>query len=47
MELRGLEEKGYRVIDYVNDAQIGSVAGPSARLDVDFEGFLLVEASPE
>ena len=47
VELRGLEEKGYRVTDYVNDVEIGSIAGPSARLDVDFEGFLLVEAAPE
>lgn len=47
VELRGLEEKGYRVVDYVRDVGIGSVKGPSARLEVRFEGSLLLEASPE
>ena len=47
VELRGLEEKSYRVVDYVNDVEIGTVTGPSAELDVDFEGSLLVEAIPE
>ena len=47
VELRGLEEKGYRVVDYVHDVELGTVTGPSAELNVDFEGFLLVEAAPE
>ena len=47
VELRGLGETSYRVNDYVNEVELGSVAGPTARLDVDFEGFLLVEATPE
>ncbi len=46
VELRGLAETSYRVADYVNGVEIGSVTGPSAELDVDFEGFLLVEAVP-
>jgi alpha-galactosidase len=47
VELKGLEEKSYLVVDYVNDVEIGSVRGPSASLDVEFEGALLVEAVPE
>ena len=47
VELRGLEGNGYRVVDYVNDVEFGTVTGPSAELNVDFEGFLLVEALPE
>jgi alpha-galactosidase len=47
VELRGLEEKDYRVTDYVHDAELGTVSGPTARLDVAFEGFLLLEAVPE
>lgn len=47
VELRGLEEKGYRIVDYVNEVEIGSVKGPSAELAVEFEGSLLVEALPE
>ena len=47
VELRGLEEADYRVIDYVGDAELGTVSGPTAELDVAFQGFLLVEARPE
>ncbi|HEY6548141.1 MAG TPA: glycoside hydrolase family 36 protein, partial [Vicinamibacteria bacterium] len=47
VELRGLEKRSYRVTDYFNDAALGSVAGPRARLDVRFERFLLLEARPE
>jgi alpha-galactosidase len=47
VELRGLEEKTYRVVDYVHDVELGPVKGPSAELSVDFEGSLLVEAVPQ
>jgi alpha-galactosidase len=47
VELRGLEEKGYRIVDYVNDVEIGTATGPTASLDVEFQGSLLVEAVPE
>ena len=47
VELRGLEKGTYRVVDYVNSAELGSVKGPVAKLDVDFEGFILLEVTPE
>jgi hypothetical protein len=33
-------------MDYVNGKDYGSVKGPAARLVADFEGNLLLEASP-
>jgi alpha-galactosidase len=46
MELRGLENRPYRVVDYVNDRELGSVNGESAWLEVEFDGSLLVMAIP-
>jgi len=46
IELRGLAEKAYRVVDYVNGKDYGSVKGPVARLVADFAGNLLLEALP-
>lgn len=45
--LRGLEPGRYRVHDYVAGRDLGAIEGPEGRLDVRFEGFLLVEAVPE
>jgi len=45
--LRGLEPRSYRVVDYVNGADYGTVRGPEARLTVDFKKSLLLEAKPE
>jgi alpha-galactosidase len=47
VELRGLEQTGYRVADFVNEVDLGRVEGPTAALPVEFEGFLLLEATPE
>jgi alpha-galactosidase len=47
VELRGLEERAYRISDYVHEADLGSVQGPQARVAVKFEGALLVEAKPQ
>jgi alpha-galactosidase len=47
VELRGLEDRTYEVVDYVRDVAMGTVRGPLARLDVGFEGSLLLEATPE
>jgi len=44
VELRGLEAKSYRVLDYVNSRDYGTVSGPVAKLTVDFKGSLLLEA---
>ncbi len=47
VELRGLEPKAYRVTDYVSNRELGSVRGPKARLSVQFDKHLLIEATPE
>jgi alpha-galactosidase len=45
--LRGLGARAYRVRDYVAGRDLGRVTGPAASLSVDFERYLLVEATPE
>jgi len=47
IELRGLQERSYRVADYVNGRDLGVVHGPLARLDVAFDHSLLLEVLPE
>jgi alpha-galactosidase len=44
VELRGLGNKTYRVTDYVSGNDYGVVAGPTAKLKVEFTGNLLLEA---
>jgi alpha-galactosidase len=44
IELRGLENKTYKVIDYVNDKFISNVDGKSAKLNVRFDKYLLIKA---
>jgi alpha-galactosidase len=46
IELRGLPAKTFHVTDYVNHKDLGDVTGPTAKLNVEFEGSLLLEASP-
>jgi alpha-galactosidase len=45
--LRGLGERSYRVTDYVEGKDLGTVHGPAATLDVKFDKHLLLEAKPE
>ncbi len=47
VELRGLENKTYRIFDYVNDIDYSTVKGPLAKLPVEFNNYLLLEATPE
>ena len=47
VELRGLEQQAYHVVDYVNVKDYGTVRGPVAKLAVEFEKYLLLEAKPE
>jgi len=47
VELRGLEDRKYSVYDYVNDKTFGTISGPNARLNVQFNGHLLLEVRPE
>lgn len=47
VELRGLGDRAYRVTDYVDGKDLGSVRGPVASLAVGFKQYLLLEAKPE
>jgi len=47
LTLRGLGERSYRVTDYVDGKDLGTVYGPAATLDVKFDKHLLIEAKPE
>ncbi len=47
VELRGLGASRYRLRDYVANRDLGQVSGPTARVDVAFQKYLLLEAEPE
>ncbi|UCE08149.1 MAG: alpha-galactosidase, partial [bacterium] len=47
VELRGLDNRGYRALDYVNQIDYGIVRGPVAKLNVEFENYLLLEAKAD
>jgi alpha-galactosidase len=47
VELRGLEDRAYHVVDYVDGKDFGTVHGPVARLSADFSKHLLLEATPQ
>jgi alpha-galactosidase len=47
IELRGLAPGKYRVTDYVNNRDLGSVTAPNARLTVSFTDPLLLEVNRE
>ena len=46
IELRGLSAKTYKVVDYVNNKDYGTVSGPAAKLKVEIQDSLLLEATP-
>ena len=46
VELRGLQSRQYKVVDYVNNKDYGTVTGPDAKLDAEFNGSLLLQATP-
>jgi len=46
VELRGLSDSKYMIIDYVNDKELGEVEGNRAKLNVNFNKFLLIKAVP-
>ncbi|MDR7117233.1 alpha-galactosidase [Caulobacter sp. BE254] len=46
VELRGLGEGVYRLTDYYNGRDLGSVTAKTARIPAKFEKFLLIEAVP-
>jgi len=45
-QLRGLQKRKYRVRDYVNDRDLGTVVGPVAILILSIDKHLLLEAVP-
>jgi alpha-galactosidase len=47
VELRGLDDREYHVIDYVDGKDFGVVHGPVAHLSADFSKHLLLEATPQ
>ena len=47
IELRGLQDRTYHIVDYVNGKDFGNVHGPKAMISADFEKHLLIEAQPE
>jgi alpha-galactosidase len=47
VELRGLEDRTYDVVDYVNGTKLGTVSGHNAHLPVQFDKHLLLEARPQ
>jgi alpha-galactosidase len=47
VELRGLNKRTYTITDYVNAKTLGSVRGPAGTLNVQFQKYLLLEATPD
>ena len=47
VELRGLEDREYSIVNYVTGKQLGTVSGHNAHLPVEFAGNLLVEVTPK
>jgi alpha-galactosidase len=47
IELRGLEDRPYRIVDYVNNKDLGRVHGPQATIPAQFYKHLLIEVQPE
>jgi alpha-galactosidase len=47
ISLRGLSDRTYRITDYVDGKDLGTVHGPVATMNVQFEKHLLLQAKPE
>jgi alpha-galactosidase len=47
VELRGLDDRDYSVVDYVTGKNLGTVAGRRAHLPVEFDEHLLLEVQPQ
>lgn len=47
IQLRGLENRNYQVMDYENKLDLGRIKGPTAKINVNFTHHLLVEAIPQ
>ncbi|MGP8141071.1 MAG: glycoside hydrolase family 36 protein [Terriglobales bacterium] len=47
IQLRGLQDRSYHIVDYVNNKDLGSVHGPQATIPAEFSQHLLLEARPD
>jgi len=47
IELRGLQPGKYRIVDYVNAMDLGTIDSSNPKLKTRFTGHLLVQASKE
>jgi alpha-galactosidase len=47
IELRGLQDQKYHLVDYVTHKDFGTVHGPKATIPAEFSQHLLIEAQPE
>ena len=47
IELRGLENRDYKIADYEHHRDLGTVHGPTARLNVAFAQHLMLQADPQ
>jgi alpha-galactosidase len=47
VELRGLENRDYHVLDYETGKDLGKIHGPKAVIPADFTQHLLLEAQPQ
>jgi alpha-galactosidase len=47
VELRGLQDRTYHIVDYVNNKDLENVHGPKATISVHFDQHLLLEAQPQ
>jgi alpha-galactosidase len=47
VELRGLQDRDYHVVDYVNGKDFGIVHGPRTTIPAQFDKHLLLEAQPQ
>ena len=47
LELRGLDDRAYHVVDYVDGKDFGTIHGPIAHLSANFSKHLLLEATPQ
>jgi alpha-galactosidase len=46
VEFRGLDSRRYELLDYFNGRPLGTVSGKANRLQLAFDRFLLIEATP-
>jgi alpha-galactosidase len=46
INLRGLEDKKYTIVDYENQADLGTFRGPDVTISPEFKAHLLIECIP-